>query len=296
MNPIFINILLIFGVYSYNSYNSYNSKNSKNSKNSYNSDNFYNNNIGLKATHLSAITYCPEESVMDWDCYWCNNISNFEVVETFWDEFTSTFCYFGKFTTTPTNDYVLAFEGSQDLKDAKIDLNYSKLIPYKNHPFAKVHGGFWTAYKSIQDEIYNLIKNHQIDHLMVVGHSLGGALATIASLDLAEVLDIHIHKILMVSLGAPRVGNLQYTQLYDSKVDEYYRLTHGHDPVVQLPYRLMGFHHIGHEIFYPDNSLSYIECLEGENPRCSDSVARERSNFTDHGYYMNVKLVGCGKY
>jgi hypothetical protein len=263
----------------------------------------YNNNIGFKATYLSAVSYCPEESVKKWDCYWCNNISNFEVIDTFWDELTSTFCYFGKFTNTgtdtdtdtdidTTNQYVLAFEGSQDLKDAKVDLNFSKLVPYKNHPYAKVHGGFWSAYKSIHDEIYDLIKNHQVDNLMVVGHSLGGALATIASLDLAEVLGIN--NILMVSLGAPRVGNFQYAQLYDSKVDEYYRLTHGHDPIVQLPYRLMGFHHIGHEIFYPDSSLSYIECLEGENPRCSDSIARERSNFTDHGYYMNVKLVGCG--
>jgi len=40
---------------------------------------------------------------------------------------------------------------------------------------------------------------------MVVGHSLGGALANIASLDLAEVLNIQ--NIMMVSLGAPRVGN-----------------------------------------------------------------------------------------
>ncbi len=262
----------------------------------------YDNFIGYQATFLSAITYCPEKSVNNWNCHWCNNVSNFNIIDTFWDEFTSTFCYFGELTDTDDNTntntntykkYVLAFEGSQDLKDAKIDLNYSKLIPYKNHPSAKVHGGFWTAYKSIQDEIYNLIKNHYVDDLLVVGHSLGGALATIASLDLVEVLGIPYVR--MISLGAPRVGNLQYAVLYDSKVEEYYRLTHGHDPVVHLPYRAMGFTHIGHEIFYPTDSLTYIECMEGENPRCSNSVARERSNFTDHGYYLNIKLVGCGE-
>lgn len=250
----------------------------------------YDNNLGFKATYLSAITYCPENSVNDWTCNLCNEIPNFKVVETFWDEFTSTFCYFGSLDNC---NYVLAFEGSQDTQDAKIDFNYSKLVPYKQHPTAKVHGGFWTAYTSIRDEIYSLIKSQQcLDSLHIVGHSLGGALATLASLDLVEELEVN--NISMISLGAPRVGNTEYARLYDSRVGEYYRLTHARDPIVHLPYRLMGFTHIGHEIFYPDNTLEYIECLEGENPRCSNSVSRDRLNFTDHGYYMNIKVAGCG--
>lgn len=252
----------------------------------------YNNNIGFLGTYLSAITYCPENSVKDWTCYWCDNIPNFKVVQTFWDEFTSTFCYFGILDNC---NYVLAFEGSQDTKDAKIDFNYSKLVPYKQHPMAKVHGGFWTAYTSIRDEIYSLIKGQEcLDSLQIVGHSLGGALATLASLDLVE--ELGVKSVSMVSLGAPRVGNTEYAKLYDSRVDEYYRLTHARDPIVHLPYRLMGFTHIGHEIFYPDNTLRYIECMEGENPRCSNSVARDKLNFTDHGYYMNIKVAGCGSF
>jgi hypothetical protein len=98
----------------------------------------------------------------------------------------------------------------------------------------------------------------------------------------------------MISLGAPRVGNIEYANLYDSRVDNYYRLTHARDPIVHLPYRLMGFTHIGHEIYYPENTLEYIQCMEGENPRCSNSVAKDRLNFTDHGYYMNIRVAGCG--
>lgn len=250
----------------------------------------YSNDIGFTATYLSAISYCPEESVKTWNCYWCNKVDNFNIIETFWDDFTSTFCYFGSLDNC---NYVLAFEGSQDTKDVKIDFNYSKLVPYKNHPMAKVHGGFWTAYSSIRDEIYSLFENNEcIDSVRVVGHSLGGALATLASLDLVEELDLK--GVSMISLGAPRVGNREYARLYNSRVGNYYRLTHARDPIVHLPYRLMGFTHIGHEIYYPDNTLEYIECMEGENPICSNSVARDRLNFTDHGYYMNIKVADCG--
>ena len=249
----------------------------------------YKNEIGLRGTYLSAVTYCPENSVVDWSCYWCSKIPNFNLIQTFWDNFTSTFCYFGQMDNN--GEYILAFEGSQDTRDLMIDLNFSKLVPYKRHPTAKVHSGFWTAYTSIRNEIYNLIDTHTIGGLSIVGHSLGGALATIASLDLVE--ELGLNNVKMISLGAPRVGNLDYSNLYLDSVSDFFRLTHARDPIVHLPYRLMGFTHIGNEIFYPDNSLDYIECTEGENPRCANSVAREPLNFTDHGYYMNIKVSGC---
>jgi hypothetical protein len=249
----------------------------------------YKNEIGLRATYLSAVTYCPQDSVLDWSCYWCSKIPNFNLIQTFWDNFTSTFCYFGQMDNN--GEYILAFEGSQDTQDLMIDLNFSKLVPYKRHPTAKVHSGFWTAYTSVRNEIYGLINSHTIGSISVVGHSLGGALATIASLDLVEELELNSVK--MISLGAPRVGNLDYSKLYLDSVSDFFRLTHARDPIVHLPYRLMGFTHIGNEIFYPDNTLDYIECTEGENPRCANSVAKDPLNFTDHGYYMNIKVSGC---
>jgi hypothetical protein len=251
--------------------------------------NSYNNDMGFTSTYLSAITYCPENSVKDWNCFWCSKIPNFNLIETFWDSFTSTFCYFGQMLDN--KEYILAFEGSQDTQDVKIDFNFSKLVPYKHYNTAKVHSGFWTAYTSIRDEIYDLINSYRVNNIRVVGHSLGGALATLASLDLVE--EFGISNVKMISLGAPRIGNLEYSKLYSSLVNEYYRLTHARDPIVHLPYRLMGFTHIPHEIYYFDDTLNYTECLEIESPKCANSVSRERLNFTDHGYYMNIKVAGC---
>ena len=274
----------------------------------------YTNNIGLKATYFSAASYCPEKEVNNWSCYWCNKVPNFNIIQTFWDNKTSTFCYFGKYNNS--KEYVLAFEGSQDNRDLIIDLQIAQLVPYKHYPDAKVHAGFWKSYLAISDEIHKLLMSHKVENLFVTGHSLGGALATIASLDIVE--ELGIKNVSMISLGAPRVGNAGYADLYSSILNNYYRLTHASDTVVHLPYMYLNYKHIPHEIFYPKRGslvsetypkrglltpksssfviydpLEYVECLMAESLKCANGRSNYPLNFTDHAYYMNVKVATC---
>jgi hypothetical protein len=259
---------------------------------SFSSVSAYDNTLGFKGTYLSAISYCPEEQVNNWTCYWCNKFSNFNLIETFWDHQTSTFCYFGRLNN---KEHVLVFEGSQDEKDLFIDLKFVKLVPYKQYPEAKVHTGFWNAYISIRDEVHTLISSHDVENLFISGHSLGGALATLAALDIVE--EDLVTNVSMVSLGAPRVGNKEYAILFSNLMisNSYYRLTHALDPVVHLPYLTLDYTHIPHEIYYRDNTLKYVECLGSESIRCANSVALKKQNFTDHGYYMNVRVSKCSE-
>jgi hypothetical protein len=271
----------------------------------------YTNSLGLKATYFSAATYCPEKRVDNWNCNWCNKVPYFNIIETFWDNKTSTFCYFGKYNNS--NEYVLAFEGSQDNRDLLIDLQIAQLVPYKHYPDAKVHSGFWKSYLAIADEIHKLLISYNVKNIFVTGHSLGGALATIASLDIVE--ELGIKNVSMVSLGAPRVGNAGYADLYASMLNNYYRLTHASDTVVHLPYMYLNYKHIPHEIFYPKqtpetyskralktpkkasfvvyDTLVYVECEMPESLKCANSRANYPLNFTDHAYYMNIKVATC---
>jgi hypothetical protein len=287
----------------------------------------YTNNIGLKATYFSAASYCPETDVNNWNCYWCNKVPYFDTIQTFWDNKTSTFCYFGKYNNS--NQYVLAFEGSQDNKDLIIDLQIAQLVPYKHYPDAKVHSGFWKSYLAVSNKIYKVLISHKVKDLFITGHSLGGALATIASLDIVE--ELGIKNVSMVSLGAPRVGNAEYAGLYSSMLNNYYRLTHASDTVVHLPYMYLNYRHIPHEIFYPKRGLSqsetypkrglsqsetypkrellthksvsfviyepleYVECLTAESLKCANGRSNYPLNFTDHAYYMNVKVATCNR-
>jgi hypothetical protein len=323
-------LLLLFASFiaSYASYASYNTGSYETASYDIGS---YTNRLGLKGAYFSASAYCPEKEVDNWKCYWCDKVPNFDIIETFWDNKTSTFCYFGKYINS--NDYVLAFEGSQDNRDLIIDLQIAQLVPYKHYPNAKVHAGFWKSYLSIADEVHKLLMSHNIEHLFVTGHSLGGALATIASLDIVE--ELGINNITMVSLGAPRVGNAGYADLYASNLNNYYRVTHASDTVVHLPYMYLNYKHIPHEIFYPKrglqtpetypkrglqtpetypkrglqtpetypkrasfaiyNKLEYIECPEAESLKCANGRSNYPLNFTDHAYYMNIKLATCNR-
>ncbi len=83
----------------------------------------------------------------------------------------------------------------------------------------------------------------------MIGHSLGGALATHAVADLIK----SGHKIsLFESYGSPRVGNPAFVtwfeNLYPSVLKP--RVTHGKDPVPHLPPMIWGFQHVKTEIFY----------------------------------------------
>ncbi len=61
-------------------------------------------------------------------------------------------------------------------------------------------------------------RRHVHVHATLAGHSLGGALATLAAYDLATELALpHVH---CVTFGAPRVGNSVFVSDYDRHVPD----------------------------------------------------------------------------
>jgi predicted lipase len=87
-----------------------------------------------------------------------------------------------------------------------------------------------------------------LDIFRIVGHSLGGALATHAALSLAnQKMPVSI----LYTYGSPRVGDQKFSEWYDYQINtsNKFRVTHGHDPVPHLPPHDFGFNHIPHEMF-----------------------------------------------
>jgi predicted lipase len=72
--------------------------------------------------------------------------------------------------------------------------------------FIEVHRGFYQAYLSVGDEVQKLIEEQSdgiSKRLIFTGHSLGGALAILASLK-CRILNLP-HKV--ITFGCPRVGS-----------------------------------------------------------------------------------------
>lgn len=83
------------------------------------------------------------------------------------------------------------------------------------------------------------------DHVFVTGHSLGGALATLAALDLSTQMGV---RVTMVNFGSPRVGNYEFAKLYDKIVPDSYRVVCDGDVVTGVPKLLFMYTHVGHEV------------------------------------------------
>ncbi len=132
--------------------------------------------------------------------------------------------------------------------------------------------------------------------LLITGHSLGGAIATLSALDAMDMLGKPIDY--FYTFGSPRVGNDAFADYINQKLqlsknaflglNTYKaRITHYRDPVPHLLLSTFGFKHIDLEIYYEEDSNSYTICQEGEDKNCSDKNFLSL-NISDHLDYMGI--------
>jgi triacylglycerol lipase len=160
----------------------------------------------------------------------------FEWVDGFTDPDTDTQAFLVK-----TREYaVLAFRGTEIRKrqDVKTDIAASMVSIIEG----RVHTGFIDAYKSIEPQIEASIKKVKDLPLYITGHSLGAALATIATQYLERNHVIRDQIAACYTFGSPRVGNNQFDQEFKSAI---YRVVNTADIVTVIPLLAMGYIHIG---------------------------------------------------
>jgi hypothetical protein len=109
----------------------------------------------------------------------------------------------------------------------------------RNKPL--VHSGFFNQYMSVRAPIYEAIDSMpDTKNIMIASHSLGAALGTIAALDLT--LNRPHLKVTNITFGSPRVGNSEFSKLYDKHVTDSIRCVHGIDAVTLVPIPLRFCH------------------------------------------------------
>lgn len=117
-----------------------------------------------------------------------------------------------------TRQLIVAFSGTASFVQALYDLRFAK----HTHPAGNgcaVHSGFWKIYKGCRTPALEGIKKglqeHDVQEVVVTGHSLGGAVSFLLALDLMldGRLPPHIG-LKAVGFGSPRVGNKKMVQLW----------------------------------------------------------------------------------
>ncbi len=143
-------------------------------------------------------------------------------------------------TAAPDGTIYIAFRGTHvtSIKDLLTDLAAIKVRwPGKG----RVHWGFWTAYRSISGAIDRWLEQYPAPPLVVTGHSLGAAMATLMAV-------LHPRADL-VTFGAPRVGDRAFVdQLAARAVRRYVDCV---DAIPRLPPPI-GYAHV-QEMVYIDH-------------------------------------------
>lgn len=161
-----------------------------------------------------------------------------------------------------TGQYVLAFRGTEmDVTDIGTDLTaWQEAAPAGA---GRVHAGFKHALAAIWPSI-KATHGHLLAQLVLTGHSLGGALATLAASDIA--LQNARHTLRLITIGSPAAGNPDFVTTLSNVATERY--VNCCDIVPCLPPELFGFWHVG--------TARYIDRAGVLNARLPDDVSSDQ--------------------
>jgi len=133
---------------------------------------------------------------------------------------------------------VLAFRGTEkNWRDVQSDIRTLR----KKTEGGRIHAGFYSAYGLVSERIKAILPEWEHLPLYITGHSLGGALATLATQDL-EKSGFKDQIAACYTFGSPRVGNAFFDGTIKSPI---YRMINFIDIVTFVPLLAMGFIHVG---------------------------------------------------
>ncbi|MEB3160550.1 MAG: lipase family protein [Synechocystis sp.] len=142
--------------------------------------------------------------------------------------------------------YCFAFRGTDQSIDWLDNLN---AFPY-NVLFGEFHRGFWNAVGDIWEELFEAYLERRKTHkkpLFLTGHSLGGAMATVAS---AKLIQMDWPFISTYTFGQPRAMTLDTSRKFDVYAgSRFFRFQNNNDIVTRAPARAMNYSHVGSFIY-----------------------------------------------
>ena len=227
---------------------------------------------------------------------------------------------------------VIAFRGSEHFKQVTKQIlavlsNPKVSIPAGGKVQSYFNNAFNLVWTQLKANAYALAKRYPSYNVWVTGHSLGGAIASIASTTIAYEGKVQRDRMVLYTFGQPRVGDYFYAKKHDELVKASWRVVHRKDVVSHVPnckqivigtgclgnvppaFGRAPYHH-GTEIFYSEERMAktspYRKCTglpHNEDLQCSNSIFVWTQCFVqllgdcikDHRMYFGLDVGGWWK-
>ncbi|MBD2869725.1 lipase family protein [Paenibacillus arenilitoris] len=201
------------------------------------------------------------------------------------------------FLAESKDNVVLIFRGTRTFKDNESDQDFFQIpYPFIRH-VGKTHRGFTCIYQSAREELIGeLNKLSTNKRLFVAGHSLGGALAVLAALDIA--VNTEFKNPVVYTYGSPRVADPEFASSFNQTVKNSFRIVNVHDIIPTLPAKAypppitkngLFYRHVNTKvpISFQLNSLPvrnheivcYFKFLSLQNPRFTEALCADIPGF-----------------
>jgi acetyl esterase/lipase len=106
--------------------------------------------------------------------------------------------------------------------------------------------------------------------IILVGHSAGGAMASLAFIDIKHLYpDTPLNA---VTFGMLRVFNAEGDRWYSTYRDNFIRVVNGRDPIPNMPPVLFGYRHIGRLVRTGSRPFWKIYSIKDHHPGYSDEL------------------------
>lgn len=144
-------------------------------------------------------------------------------------------------------DYLcLAFRGTDEIDDWLDNFN----VFSEAAMFGDFHKGFLYSLEDIWTPLFKQIKKLKSEKsrpVFITGHSLGGAMATVAA---AKMIHADLPFTSVYTFGQPRVVTADTARIINIEAkNRYFRFQNNNDIVTRVPARLMGYSHVGQLLY-----------------------------------------------
>ncbi|KAJ1556071.1 hypothetical protein HK405_007587 [Cladochytrium tenue] len=250
---------------------------------------------------LDAVTYCSAAVVTDWGCTICgdSDIADIHSITPFSNSSSATLFGYGAVSTSQAS-IVIAYRGAHNIENWISTVLFDQtILPDATGLGAdsdvKVHQGFLDDYEALQATTRGLAKTllaaYPSYSLTLTGHSLGGALALLAAIDLVNHGTVAASKVHVFTAGQPRVGNQAFSDYVAGfGFSSYIRIVNQKDVVPHLPYEWLGYRHAPGERWI-DLANVVVLCDDasngGEDTDCMNTITTDE-DAADHTTYFGI--------